>query len=262
MGPCDIRTINPTPEGAALPINWSAKSYSKDEFIEAWKSSTSISQVLEKLGYAQGGGSYGTIRKAAEELQLDSSHMLGQGHMKGKVAANAKPLSELLVKGSKAGKLKNRLFKEGIFERKCSVCSIVEWNGKPTPLELDHIDGDNRNNELQNLRIICPNCHAQTDTYKGKNIAKRKLPTAKKQSNSLPVFCLDCSKEISNKGAVRCVSCSGSNHSKIEWPDLAELQAAVADYGYSQVGRNLGVSDNAIRKRIVRLSDLVLAVNS
>ena len=68
------------------------------------------------------------------------------------------------------------------------------------------------------------------DLYKGKNIAKRKLPTAKKQSNSLPVFCLDCSKEISNKGAVRCVSCSGSNHSKIEWPDLAKLQAAVADY--------------------------------
>jgi 5-methylcytosine-specific restriction endonuclease McrA len=51
----------------------------------------------------------------------------------------------------------------------CSCCSGTEWLGKPMPLELDHINGDNANNSLDNLRLLCPNCHAQTPTYRGKN---------------------------------------------------------------------------------------------
>lgn len=54
-------------------------------------------------------------------------------------------------------------------ERKCEVCGIEEWMGQPAPLELDHKDGDSSNNELDNLRLICPNCHAQTENYKGRN---------------------------------------------------------------------------------------------
>lgn len=53
---------------------------------------------------------------------------------------------------------------------KCKICSNEEWQGKPIPIELDHIDGDSTNNELNNLRLLCPNCHAQTSTYKGKNV--------------------------------------------------------------------------------------------
>jgi hypothetical protein len=59
-----------------------------------------------------------------------------------------------------------------IRERKCEVCGITEWMGRPAPLELDHIDGDPTNNELSNLRLICPNCHAQTEYYKGKNMGR------------------------------------------------------------------------------------------
>jgi len=63
-----------------------------------------------------------------------------------------------------------------IFERghKCEVCQGVEWMGKQIPLELDHMNGDCRNNVKENLRLICPNCHAQTDTYKGKNVGRIK----------------------------------------------------------------------------------------
>ena len=66
-------------------------------------------------------------------------------------------------------KLKNKLLKEGIFENKCSLCGIHDWQNKTLNMQLDHIDGDSSNHRLDNLRLLCPNCHAQTDTYCGKN---------------------------------------------------------------------------------------------
>ena len=71
-----------------------------------------------------------------------------------------------------AHKLKLKMIKDGIKEHKCEVCSITEWMGKKVPIELDHIDGDHYNNDFSNLRIVCPNCHAQTDTNSGKNRKK------------------------------------------------------------------------------------------
>lgn len=66
-------------------------------------------------------------------------------------------------------KLKKRLIKEGIKENKCDICNIIEWNGKLLYMQLDHIDGNSHNHRLENLRMICPNCHSQTETYCGKN---------------------------------------------------------------------------------------------
>jgi hypothetical protein len=66
-------------------------------------------------------------------------------------------------------KLKKRLIKEGIKENKCEICKISEWNGHKLIMQLDHIDGNSHNHKLNNLRMICPNCHSQTNTYCGKN---------------------------------------------------------------------------------------------
>lgn len=66
-------------------------------------------------------------------------------------------------------KLKNRLIKEGLLKNECSICGISEWNGKLLNCELDHIDGNRTNHRIENLRILCPNCHSQTDTYRSKN---------------------------------------------------------------------------------------------
>lgn len=66
-------------------------------------------------------------------------------------------------------KLRNRLIKEGLKQNKCDCCGISEWNGKEIVCHLDHIDGNNSNHSLENLRILCPNCHSQTDTWCGKN---------------------------------------------------------------------------------------------
>lgn len=65
--------------------------------------------------------------------------------------------------------LRIRLVQEGYFEYKCSICGIYEWNGKELSLELDHINGNKNDNSLNNLRILCPNCHSQTPTYRKKN---------------------------------------------------------------------------------------------
>jgi 5-methylcytosine-specific restriction endonuclease McrA len=66
-------------------------------------------------------------------------------------------------------KLKKRLIKEGIKENKCEICGITEWNSKTISMQLDHIDGNSHNHKLDNLRMTCPNCHSQTETYCGKN---------------------------------------------------------------------------------------------
>lgn len=71
-------------------------------------------------------------------------------------------------------RLKKRLIEDNIKEHKCEICGITDWMGEKVPIELDHIDGNHYNNELSNLRIVCPNCHAQQDTNSGKNVKHRK----------------------------------------------------------------------------------------
>lgn len=65
--------------------------------------------------------------------------------------------------------LKKRLLAEGLLEERCAECGISEWNGRPLSLHLDHINGDRRDQRLENLRFLCPNCHSQTETYCGRN---------------------------------------------------------------------------------------------
>jgi hypothetical protein len=67
-------------------------------------------------------------------------------------------------------KLKKRLIREGILENKCSCCGIEKWQGKEISLQLDHINGDSSDHVRENLRLLCPNCHSQTDTWCGKGI--------------------------------------------------------------------------------------------
>lgn len=65
--------------------------------------------------------------------------------------------------------LKNRFLAEGIFQHQCVSCNLTEWLERPIPLEIDYINGDRRDNRLENLRLLCPNCHALTETYRGRN---------------------------------------------------------------------------------------------
>ena len=145
--------------------------YSEQELREAVKTSTSIRQVLDKLNIVPAGGNYQTTNRRIQKLDIDISHFSGQAWNKGRVIGPKRPIGEYLKENSvvQSYKLKNRLIAEGLKQHKCECCGITEWMGKPTPIELDHINGNHHDNRLENLRILCPNCHAQTDTYRGKN---------------------------------------------------------------------------------------------
>jgi ParB-like chromosome segregation protein Spo0J len=96
------------------------------------------------------------------------------------------PIDQLFVAGRRRqrGHLKMRLFKAGLKERRCERCGITEWQGKPLNMQLHHINGDGHDNRLENLELLCANCHSQTDTYGGRNGHRR--PQATRDEEARP----------------------------------------------------------------------------
>jgi hypothetical protein len=153
------------------------RKYTQQQFEEAIASSNSYAEVCKKLGLSPAGGNYQTIKKKARELGLSIAHMKGQAWSRGlrlDGTHRETPIEDVLVNGraTDSNTLRKRLIKQGYKSQKCEICSLTEWLGQPIPLELDHVDGDKFNNLLSNLRIVCPNCHALTSTFRGKNINK------------------------------------------------------------------------------------------
>jgi hypothetical protein len=148
--------------------------YSPTDLAMAVEASTSMRQVLLKLGVKPYGGNYDVLRKALKHFQLDTSHFSGQAWNRGLKLDPKHPIARYLANElpMQSYKLKNRLLAENIFKAVCTKCNNTTWQDAPIPLELDHINGDNQDNSLSNLRLLCPNCHALTSTYRGKNRTK------------------------------------------------------------------------------------------
>jgi len=146
--------------------------YTEEKVRNAVKSSYSLAQVLKKLGLVPAGGNYEILKAVIADLNIDMGHFTGQGHLKGKSHnwTKKRHLSEVLIKGSRFNSchLRNRLIAEGIFERKCYGCNLTKWQGRPIALELEHKNGDRMDNRKENLSLLCPNCHAQTPTWRRK----------------------------------------------------------------------------------------------
>lgn len=144
------------------------------QMIEVVAKSFSVAEVLRALGLKVTGANYKTIHRAVQRLALDTSHWTGQGHLKGKSHdwSKSQKLEEILIEKStytNTFRLKRRLLKAGLLLNKCYICSINEWLGKKLVLQLDHMNGDHFDNRIENLRLLCPNCHSQTETFAGKN---------------------------------------------------------------------------------------------
>ena len=154
------------------------RKWTDDQFIEAVKSSFSYAEVIKKIGLKPAGSNYDTVKRKISELNLDTSHMTGAAWNQGeryRPIKEAQPLEEILVECSSyisTCHLKKRLLKEGVKKYRCECCGNTEWMGEPIALELHHVNGVKDDLRIENLQILCPNCHAFTDNYRGKNMGK------------------------------------------------------------------------------------------
>ena len=144
---------------------------SEERFAQLVKESRSFYELAEKIGYSKtGGGTNEALRKAVKERDLDISHFTGEGWNKNNYDYSTFTNNSIKKNGKTT--LKAIINLRG---RKCENCGMVEWLGQPINLEIHHIDGNHNNNELENIQLLCPNCHSYTNNYCGKNINNGKV---------------------------------------------------------------------------------------
>lgn len=219
-----------------------SEKWDKEKLEQIVKQSKTISEVLEALGLNISSGNYRTFHKYISKYKITISHFVGSSHKRVSVRRVKSPIESILTKNSWYSRtcLKKRLINEGLIKYQCDKCKISKWMGGELSLQLDHINGCYSDNRIENLRLLCPNCHSQTKNYAGRGKAQD------------PVLCPDCGKKI-NRSSKHCRSCSKRRlnvNCKIQWPPNDELLRMVKESNFVKVSKQLGVSDNAIRKRL------------
>ncbi|VBB18631.1 HNH endonuclease [Yasminevirus sp. GU-2018] len=179
-------------------------------------------------------------------------------------------LGDILVENSTYSNrqvLANRMFSSKLMENKCAICGIPPiWNNTKLVLQLDHINGINDDNRIENLRMLCPNCHSQTDTYAGKShkninkcgncnsILKTKdehcgTCNNKNPQQTIKLNVCQCGKNICNN-AVSCSQCKSIKERRFEiTKEELEQYLFVEKLSFVEIGKKFSVSDNSIRKR-------------
>lgn len=154
--------------------------YTKEQLEESAKNATTIADICRDLNISPIGGNYKTIRKKIKEYDISIEHFVGSGWNKGdrfKTFGKKVSMLDILVENSSytnSSHLRKRLIEEGYKRHQCEKCLNIEWLEQPISLELNHINGINNDHRLVNLELLCPNCHAQTSNYRGKNMQSYK----------------------------------------------------------------------------------------
>lgn len=212
-----------------------------EEFARAVAASTTIMQVVLRIGRSIVGSNYDLVRSEIQRLSLPTDHMVKAGNGYGKVVTEAE-VWEALTRESliHRNQIKKWILKFKLIPYRCRECDISTWRDRKLTLHLDHINGDPRDHSFDNLRFLCPNCHSQTITYCGRKNRK---------SSSKPKW----SKEKSAKQLTRARLRGRQPKKVVAWPPDDMLLEMVASAPLTEVGAALGCSDNAVRKRLIKI---------
>lgn len=216
------------------------ENYTSEEIENIVKISFSYKDFARKIGYSHS-PSGDTIKSLEEKLKNYNTEHFSCCNDKQVV----RTIENTFVKNSTASQSTLRkMYKENNFSNyECSICKQQPlWQGKELTLILDHINGINNDDRIENLRWVCPNCNQQLETTGSRN-PNRKI-FAKKY------YCIDCGKEIF-KGSLRCISCNAKNQViPLENMPISrdELKNLIRNFPFTEIGKRYGCTDNAIRK--------------
>lgn len=227
--------------------------YSKEELQNLIDESESLQSFIKKLGYSSNAGSNTqTAHYIIDKFNLDLSKLeinrCNANLERSKRRRNHKEeYNKYFVSNStaKRNNIRKIIIADELIPYVCAFCGNTgTWLEKNIALELDHINGINNDNRLENLRWLCPNCHAITDTYCGKNI--------KNKSEKKEKYCQTCGRVIS-KRAKNCIKCFHQTEAyreqrKKKCPvDRSELKRLIRNQSFLSIAKKYNVSDNAIR---------------
>jgi hypothetical protein len=206
-------------------------SYTDEEFIKIFQQSKSYADCMRKMGYKScSGDNLKILKTKIEQLNLSTEHFTESTF--GEIRTD----DEIFCENSTVCQsvLRRRYLKKYPME-KCSICGqIAFWNNKPMTLILDHINGSNHDNRIENLRWVCPNCNIQLDTTSGRNINHKKY------------YCEKCGNQISNKNAKICIKCLSLLNRVVDRPNREELKKLIRVKSFAEIGRQFGVSHTTI----------------
>lgn len=213
--------------------------YSKEELEQIIQQSSSLKEVIFKLGYSTVSGNCNTVKDRIENYHIDCSHF----------TTSTSPIKRneenVFIEGSTASQntLRRWYIKGNYTPYICSICGQEPiWRGKELTLILDHINGFNHDNRLENLRWVCPNCNQQLETTGYKQMRVEQKPEKK-------YYCIECGKEISaSSKSGLCVECSNIARRVCNRPSREELKHLIRTTPFTKIGNMFGVSDNAVRK--------------
>lgn len=266
------------------------KEKAEEEFVELVKKylplSNSLNHLCNNLGLRGVDGYYKKLKRIIKEYNLSTEHfgsikLSNNGGSRNMYTAMSD--DEFFVENSNryGASIIKRLVDGGYKEYKCEGenCGINEWNGKPLRLQVHHINGDHHDNRIENLQLLCPNCHTQTDTYARNNIAKtnsfkitdrvNEILTGSESSfkpkdieeikkEILPPkekkYCQNCGKEIKGDGEKYCSpECAEKARRKFEVTSEQLIKDFKEIKSFTGVGKKYNVSDNAIKRRTKKL---------
>lgn len=213
--------------------------------------SSSYSEVLRSFDLRVAGCNLRTLKEVISSYSLDVTGLddRRKSAYLERNTSNSRKSSDSYdgIKNKNFSSVRKYIIKNKLLEYKCQIpeCGNIGIHcGKPLTLELDHIDGDRHNNELDNLRFLCPSCHSQTETFAGKSRIKKVVKFCKCGTK--------LSKDNLSGNCSKCASATRSIALKFE-VSKEELTSLVTEHSLLKIGEMFGVSDNAVRKRCVKL---------